>query len=65
MNIFAIEGNVNTGEIDWIQSGKSQTIYHPGENKQTKNVKITFQSALDKLLELRFASGGSGFQLGT
>tara|TARA_R100000008_G_C3552363_1_gene151200 strand:- start:88 stop:615 length:528 start_codon:yes stop_codon:yes gene_type:complete len=27
MNIFAIEGNVNTGEIDWIQSGKSQDNY--------------------------------------
>ncbi len=27
MNIFAIEGNIKTGEIDWIQSGKSQDNY--------------------------------------
>ena len=24
MNIFAIEGNEKTGEVDWIQSAKSQ-----------------------------------------
>ena len=27
MNIFAIEGNVSTGEVDWIASGKSQDNY--------------------------------------
>tara|TARA_Y100001973_G_scaffold96816_1_gene152076 strand:+ start:337 stop:852 length:516 start_codon:yes stop_codon:yes gene_type:complete len=27
MNIFAIEGNINTGEIDWIASAKSQDNY--------------------------------------
>ena len=27
MNIFAIEGNTDTGEIDWIESAKSQDNY--------------------------------------
>ena len=27
MNIFAIEGNVETGEIDWVESAKSQDNY--------------------------------------
>ena len=27
MNIFAISGNIQTGEIDWVQSGKEQDNY--------------------------------------